>query len=350
MLRHLRRLAIAAGITLTLLVAPVAVAATSQFRRLAASTVTFSSDGVRYAAWQVREGDPIVVLDTRTGHRSNLMAPAGCELENQASSQEPVAGAGGFLLNCYRQHESEQEGILDTRTGATNMLPEGPSGFSWHRAGQRYAEGAAGGQTCQYTKRHRGPGELCVALYDLVTGAIIHRAAWQVPDLDRPGAPPVCRGLRHEVLVETNRDAGLPRLWSYANGVFVHAEVLSRLVHLERCHGRSILLHGDGEVKNFDARGGLLTWDTGWDPENGEPAADASHATVTSYRLPNGKRRSWPLPSLLLHEYPQNQRGVFGYSTHTADTVFWIAARTIGYAAEGKASFVETSSVFSARL
>jgi hypothetical protein len=40
----------------------------SGVRQLARSTIAFSSDGVRYAAWQVRAGGPIVVLDTRTGH------------------------------------------------------------------------------------------------------------------------------------------------------------------------------------------------------------------------------------------------------------------------------------------
>jgi hypothetical protein len=322
----------------------------STLHRLAPSMIAFSSDGVRYAAWQVREGDPIVVFDTLTGHRGKLTAPAGCELQNQGGEPEPAAGAGRFLLNCYRQHESEREGVLNVRTGATNLLPEGPSGSTWLRTGQRYAEGSAADQTCHRTKRRKGPGERCVGLYDLVTGAVIDRAAWQVPDLDRAGAPPICRVLRHGVLAE--RGGGLSRLWSYSDGVFVHADVLSTEVHIERCHGRSIVFHGHGEVKNFDVRGGLLTWDTGWDAVNNPPEVDTSRGTLTSYRLTTGQHRTWVLPSLSLLQggFLGSESGVFGYSTHTANTVFWIASRTLGYGNEGKTSFVATSSVYSASV
>jgi hypothetical protein len=38
------------------------------------------------------------------------------------------------------------------------------------------------------------------------------------------------------------------------------------------------------------------------------------------------------------------ERGVFGYSTHTANTVFWVATRTI----DGES--VDTSSVYTAKL
>jgi hypothetical protein len=41
---------------------------------------------------------------------------------------------------------------------------------------------------------------------------------------------------------------------------------------------------------------------------------------------------------------------VFGYSAHTANTVFWIASSTLGYSNEGKTTFVETSSIFAAQL
>jgi len=42
--------------------------------------------------------------------------------------------------------------------------------------------------------------------------------------------------------------------------------------------------------------------------------------------------------------------GVYGYSTHTANTVFWIATRTVREAEVTSALIVETSSVYGARL
>jgi hypothetical protein len=154
--------------------------------------------------------------------------------------------------------------------------------------------------------------------------------------------------LRHGVLAE--RGGGLPGLWSYSGGIFVHSDVVSTGVHIERCHGRSIVLHGRGEVKSFDVRGGLLTWDTGHDATDHEAQEDVSHGTLTSYRFAIRKRRTWALPSLSLLQggFLGSESGVFGYSTHTANTVFWIASRTLGYGNEGKTSFVATSSVYAA--
>jgi len=40
--------------------------------------------------------------------------------------------------------------------------------------------------------------------------------------------------------------------------------------------------------------------------------------------------------------------GVYGYSTHTANTVFWIATRTVRAAEVTSALIVETSSVYAA--
>ena len=60
--------------------ATAAGAAGSPFRRLAASTVAFASDGTRYVAWQTRVGAPVVVFDARTGAQRRLDLPDGCEL------------------------------------------------------------------------------------------------------------------------------------------------------------------------------------------------------------------------------------------------------------------------------
>jgi hypothetical protein len=341
----------AAIVLVTMFGCAASAAVASSLRQLAPSTVAFSSDGTRYAAWQVRSGDPIVVFDTLTGHRGRLTVPAGCELERQGDGEPtPVAAAGHFLLDCYQQHQSEQTGVLNVRTGTSILIPQGPSGHFWHRAGARYVEGSAADETCPRTRIPKTLGEVCVGLYDIVTGAILDRAAWQVPDLDRAGAPPICRALRSSVLAE--REVGLSRLWSYANSVFAHADVLSTDVHIDRCRGRSIVLHGRGSSRDIDVRGRVLTWDTGHDATDHEAQEDLSHETLTSYRLTTGQRRRWALPSLSLLQggFLGSESGVFGYSTHTANTVFWIASRTIGYANEGRTSFVETSSVYAARV
>ncbi len=53
----------------------------------------------------------------------------------------------------------------------------------------------------------------------------------------------------------------------------------------------------------------------------------------------------WTLPRLPLAEaHPVT--GVLGYSTHTANTVFWVAARTLN----GKLPEVETSAVYALKI
>lgn len=254
---------------------------------------------------------------------------------------EPTAASGRFLLDCTEKAGVEKEGILDVRTGVITMLPEGPSGSKWQRAGARYVEGSAADQTCQRTKTKKGPGERCVGLYDLATSAVIDRAAWQIPDLDRPGAPAVCKHLRSNLLA--GLEFGFSRRFGYADGLFAHVTARSGEARIDRCHGRPTVLHGRGEPANFDLRGGLLTWDTGH-PFFVAGEEDTSRGRLTSYRLSNGKRHSWALPSLSLEGY---ESGVFGYSTHTASTVFWIASRTLGCE---KIQCVATSSVYAAPI
>ncbi len=119
-------------------------------------------------------------------------------------------------------------------------------------------------------------------------------------------------------------------------------------MRIDRCHGRPILLHGRGVPGNFDVRGGLLTWDTGQNAIGFDVEEGFAHGTLTAYRLSNGRRRSWELPRLVLNTgAPPLPTTVVGYSTHTATTVFWVAARKVG---GEKVSTVETSAVYAAKL
>jgi hypothetical protein len=170
----------------------------SPLRLLAPSTIAFSSDGARYAAWQVRKGSAIVVFDTRTGHRAAISPPAGCELyDHNASDLATPAAAGRFLLAC-----SEGSALLDVGSGAVKTLPSpmGPFNSGWVAVGGRYVEWTADQHACRQTSsegRRRVP---CTALYDIATGVVSYRPESQLPDLDRRGAPPICRTLREKLI------------------------------------------------------------------------------------------------------------------------------------------------------
>jgi hypothetical protein len=107
----------------------VSPAFSAPLAQLASPVVAFSSDGVRYAAWQTSEQSPIVVLDTRTGLQATYVMAAGCRLLDQAegSSYEPTAAAARVLITCVQLgHERQQ--LLDMRTGDVTPLP---AGVSW---------------------------------------------------------------------------------------------------------------------------------------------------------------------------------------------------------------------------
>jgi hypothetical protein len=322
----------------------------SPWRQIAPTAVAFSSDGSQYVAWQARVGSQIEVLDTRTGHRSSIAPPAECRLEAQAGEQpEPTASGGYFLLDCSGANGPERKSILNVKTGTSAALPQAATSFGWHLVQGRYIEGMADEHTCKRQRTPRGPGEVCVALYDLAKGVVSDRPAWQVPDLNRLGAPPVCPALRSKLLAD--KESGLPKLFSYADGLLAHPAHRADSVQIDRCKGRPIVLAGRGQPRNFDVRAGVLTWDTAHHATDFEPQEDARHGTLTSYRISNGARRSWSLPDLrLTGALPGADRGVFGYSTHTTNTVFWVASCTLGYSNEGKSSFVETSSLLAASV
>jgi hypothetical protein len=125
--RHLRWLATLA-LVLIVLGTVASRAQASYLRQLASGTVAFSSDGTRYAAWQLRGDEQIVVFDTSTGQRRQITPPPGCKLYDEAQDGEPIisAAAGRFLLTC---EEGDAQALLDVRSGETVLLPEENS--SW---------------------------------------------------------------------------------------------------------------------------------------------------------------------------------------------------------------------------
>jgi hypothetical protein len=309
--RHLRRLATLA-LVLIMLGAVASQAQASHLRQLARSTTSFASDGERYAAWQLHAGAPIVVLDTLTGSRQTI-APAGCELmRDQDEDGEPSATAadGRFLLDCVTPAHVQSQEVLDV-----------------------------------------GP-------------------PLQVLNLDLPGAPQICPALRPSLRAQL-RYGVLPEQLAYQNGVFAHPTANLHNIRIERCNGRSTLLRGPSEPaaqpggvrpsqpRSFDLGAGLLTWDTAHNADGAEMNEQSNaHGTLSSYRPSTGRQQTWKLPPLPLLGAPNidgsgpevESPGVYGYSTHTANTVFWIATKTVKGAGITSGLIVETSSVYAAPL
>jgi len=310
--RHLRRLATLA-LVLIMLGAVASQAQASHLRQLARSTTSFASDGERYAAWQLHAGAPIVVLDTLTGSRQTIPAPAGCELmRDQNEEGEPSATAtdGRFLLDCVTPAHVQSQEVLDV-----------------------------------------GP-------------------PLQVLNLDVPGAPQICPALRSSLRAQL-RYGLLPEQLAFGDGVFAHPTANLHNIRIERCNGRSTLLRGPTEPaeqpggvrpsqpRSFDLGAGLLTWDTAHNADGAEMNEQSNaHGTLSSYRLSTGRRQTWKLPPLPLLGAPNidgsgpevESPGVYGYSAHTANTVFWIATRTVREAGVTSGLTVETSTVYAASL
>lgn len=316
----------------------------SGFRRLDGNAASFVTDGTRYAAWQYQRTSPIVVFDTRTGHRGEILD--GCALAE--SGPYVTAAAGRFLVGC-----GHGAALLDVRTGALTMLPTGEYGPEWDAVGRRYVSGPAELHArCLRTKRHEG----CIALYEIATGAVHKVPEAHVPDLDRPGAPPACAAFRHKLL-RLNREE-LPVQFSYSEGALATTvqigEAPVRELRVDRCHRRPTTLHIHAEPENIQLRGGILSWDTarpgdGYEEEEGpKEEAQLGRDTLTTYGLDTRRRRNWALPRLPLQTgQPQPVTGVFGYSAHTDYAVFWIAARSLSC---DKTCNVGTSYVYEGRM
>lgn len=340
---QVRRSTLAAGVLVTGLLAlgaPVRALATSPLRLLASSTVSFSTDGERYAAWEAQAGGPLTVLDTRSGRRTQVALPAGCHLGND--SVDPGAGqsaaAGRFLLSCA----NERNGVFDVRTGANELLA---AGTSWFELGRRYAQGNSASE-------HQ-------VVENLVTGAVKRTGEPGAVDLDRAGAPgisAVCPALRRAVQHE-----GAAEGWSvYRSGVFARPLAERGAVIVYRCKGPTRVLAASSlprgaferhKPRYFDLRSGVLTWDTGEQPdgEDAEAGERRLRSRLFAYRLSSGRLDSWRLPRIAIDEGSRRLPPVAaGYGTHTADAVFWIATRTTP--AGNPLGSVSTTAIYSARL
>jgi hypothetical protein len=347
------------AIILVLALSPIAQA--SKFHGIETNVRAFASDGTRYVAWEAMPGQPIAVIvtptghvtafDTLTGHRRTTARPPGCELVGHRSF-EPLttAAAGRFLLACG----TYQQRLLNAATGQITPLPV--LGGTWEKVGALYVDGDVDARLCPRSRT--GAEQVCRALYDIATGAISYRPLSQQPDLDRPNAAPICARLGRKLNFAEERSTQ----FGYWDGILVEVAQRRGDVIIERCNGRPVTLGGSGEPEYLDARGGLLTWDTGHPAdslqaeETGElKNGELRRGTLFSDVLATHKRRSWRLPQRSLEGEvlvaPTN--GVFGYSTHTRNMVFWIATR---YCYEGpgpgggSCGGGETFSVYGGRL
>jgi len=346
--RHLRWLATLA-LVLIMLGAVTSRADASPLRQLAGSTTSFATDGIRYAAWQDSPVSPIVILDTYTGSRREIKAP-GCVLENEAPREDPevIAGGGRFLLSCFEE----------LRNGCFVAL-----GHYLLRCGEKLGEETTGEKESRQQVQR---------LLYARTGASILCSSSQICNRLNPPTvtKPVCQALR----VKIRKAEATGGEFVYRGGVFVRLTHNYRNVRLERCHGHPLILPGPseptrhitligpghqkttkalspGEPNNFDLRDGLLTWSNGFDPTGSSPFEDAiEYGTLTSYELASGTRWTWRLPSIPLYtgEEPPPS-GVFGYSEHTVNTVFWIAARDMT-GGEAGLCCVESSYLYAARF
>lgn len=301
----------------------VRAASVSGLRQLVPRVVRFVSDGEGYVAWQVSDGSPVTIFDTlSTGRRKEVALPSGCRLREETSSGEVVtystasaANAGRFLIEC-----ANRQALLDAATGALTPLP---SRIGWGAVGQRYVEGDARNASCARSDIEVERNVGCIALYDIGTGAVTYRSEKLFAELDRPGAPPICVRLRADLL------APLVEEFDFSDGLFVTRASVDEGVRYEGCRGRVTVLTERGPTENFDARGGLLTWDTGATVQSG----NARHGgKLLSYEFASKKRHSWVLPVRPVYAEVLKPElvatGAYGYSSHTKNMVFWIAARS----------------------
>jgi hypothetical protein len=318
---------------------PAALAA--PLRQIASPVLAFSSDGVRYAAWEAREGAPVLVLDTRSGRRASFPLAAGCRIldEGEGGGFSPTSAGGRVLIDCG----DERYELLDERTGASRALP---SGTTWYALGTRYARGNDAGE-------HQ-------VVYDLSSGSVRHVGEAEYADLDRPGAPglrSVCPALRRVVRREALvlLEGGV----AYGGGVFASPLGEHGAVQIARCRGARAVLPGQrvsgresGDFpRDFDLRGGLLSWDTGsqTDTTDGgdEGAAGRFSARLNVVEPRSRRRRSWRLPRRAIAGSVGGP-GFFGYSAHTSRAVFWVATRSV--AATESGPVVASYTLYSAPL
>ena len=91
----------------------------------------------------------------------------------------------------------------------------------------------------------------------------------------------------------------------------------------------------------------MLSWDTGCEGEAAEPGERHFRGRLYSYDLATHRRTSWQLPRLTVRGGEEPITGTFGFSTHTANAVFWLATQTLDCE---KLCDVGTSAVYAAQL
>jgi hypothetical protein len=295
-----------------LAISTVALASLGALRPLVTGATAFQSDGAEYAAWQVAASPAITVLDVRDGHEHLVTPPAGCKLMGQGILGEIRTGAARFMLECG----SGQQAVLDARSGVAVDLSRGAgASYEWISSGRLYAE----------SRRTCGNGQ-CIALEDLRTGAVSLRRHFALYDLNRPGAPVpvVCGALRRRLA--SALEIAEPGYFAFADGVFALSAKSDEGVELLRCKGNPRILQQRMIPRDFQLGSGILTWDTGYALRESAPEeALSGPVRLISYRLVDGSRHEWRLPSIAVSGIGDGPQP-FGYSAHAGNTVFWIAA------------------------
>jgi hypothetical protein len=312
-------LAAATLVAVVALAAPAA-AAGHGWRRIATNVQSFVTDGVRYAAWK-QPGLPITLLDTYTG-RKVALAP-GC-------SEAWQAAGGRLLLEC-----DHRQGLFDIRTRSFKPLPAFEYA-SWANLGLYYvAGGAPRGSHCGERPTH----DECDALYDLRSGKVTLVPALRMSDLDRPGAPPLCRAVRERLLAVAHNEGfeAFDYVGDYERGLLVTLDYVGERplsqIRIDRCHGRPTVVHTRPTPFGIELRGGILMWTALTRPE--EPLGtgeeiERTRGEVEAYFTASGMRLTWTAPRVRVQlptcgELGPTPVGVEGAADHTRRTVFWLA-------------------------
>lgn len=302
-----RWVAMGAGVVFVLLALAEGSAGASgrALRRLMPASVSaFASDGLEYAAWQTGDASPIVVLDTTTMQKTEVVPPAGCFMEGD--SVVSTAAAGRFKLNCPTGTD-----LLIARTGEVVALPaKGPGGvrYSWLKIGTQYVTGHG------------------LRLYDLATGAVFERRRRAEIDPNAPGGSivAVCRGLRRQV--RDHQLTAYSELYGYTTRVLVYESGGHGAVRVGYCNGASKTLKPakrEEAATDVEASGSLLSWNTGL-LEGGE-GQHRVRGRLYVYDTALGKLEEWRLPVRpgVFGKPPEEFSGTYGYSKVTRTTVFW---------------------------
>jgi hypothetical protein len=315
---HAAIVVLAAMLVAAILLAAPASAAGHGWRRIATDVKSFVTDGVRYAAWK-QPGLPITLLDTYTGRRVAL--PPGC-------SEAWGAAGGRLLIEC-----DHREGLFDIRTRSFKALPAFEHA-PWFDLGLYYVAGRApSGSHCGERPTH----DECDALYDLRSGKVTLVPKLRMSDLDRPGAPPLCRAVRERLLAVAHNEGfeAFDYVADYERGLLVTLDYVGERplsqIRIDRCHGRPTVVHTRPTPFGIELRGGILMWTALTRPEEPLGTAEEIERTrgeVEAYFVASGTRLNWTVPRVPIRLRLCGEPtpvGVDGEADHTDRTVFWLA-------------------------